>query len=85
MKSSSRYVFLNFSGKRPSTSTFSTVRCRRIISISDSFRGSSPAALNGYLRKAEWRIVLVDSFVVMARVFISFFNWMAGIRSGCGA
>ncbi|CAM4983633.1 unnamed protein product [Rotaria socialis] len=85
MKSSSRYVFRNFPGKRPLTSIVSVVRCRRIVSESPSLLESSPAAINGYVRKAELIIELDDSSVIPARVFISFFNWIAGTRSGCGA
>ncbi|CAF4367301.1 unnamed protein product [Rotaria magnacalcarata] len=58
MKSSSRYVFRNVSGKRPLTSTLSVVRCRRIVNESPSLLGSSPAALNGYVlnisANAKW-------------------------------
>ncbi|CAF2127544.1 unnamed protein product [Rotaria magnacalcarata] len=82
MKSSSRYVFRNVSGKRPLTSTISVVRCRRIVNESPSLLGSSPAALNGYVRKTELITELDDSSVITARVFISFFNWIAGTRSG---
>ena len=84
-KSSLRSVFLKSSDK-PLTDVVDGVwRCLRMVCMIISGRGSSPAALSGKVRNAQWRIVLVSSSDVAARALIWLTSSITGMRSGFGA